>query len=298
MQKNEIKANIYAILGMAFWGLSFAWTQYLLDYYSPIIVILIRLTISTVFLFSFLMISRKIEKISFKLFWKFLLLSLFMPTLYFVGEHNGIKLTSSTTSALIISSIPIFMGVIAFVWTKEKLSKLNLLGLLISFVGVGFIVFENGFNLEGSLLGMIYLFMAVAAAVAYTMLLKDMSQKFNAIFIIALQNLIGIFYFLPFLYFENEVHIVINSQIVLYFLFLGVLCSSIAFIFYTLAVKHIGMARSEAYGNLIPMIAIFYAYYFLDEVFNIEKIIGILLILSGLVLSQLHLFSKRKSTVK
>ena len=131
---NEVKGNVYAFLGMSFWGLSFAWTQYLLGFYSPVIVILIRLIISTIFLFSFLMISRKMERISFKVFLKFLLLSLFMPTLYFVGEHYGIKLTNSTTSALIISSIPVFMGIIALVWVKEKLTKLNLLGLLISFI--------------------------------------------------------------------------------------------------------------------------------------------------------------------
>ena len=294
MEKKEVQGLLYAFGAMLLWGLSFAWSKLLLELYSPVIVIFFRLLISVLFLFAYLFLTQKIEKISLGDLKKFAVLSFFLPFLYFLGENYGIQLTTATTASLIIATIPIFIGIIAWVWFKEALTKLNMIGIFISFIGVGFIVYENGTDIHGSFAGILWLFLAVASAVIYTIFIRDMSQRYNAIYIIAIQNLFGLIYFVPLLFFEDKFEFEGGGIVIFYILALAILCSSFAYIFYVLAVKHIGMAKTEAFANLIPVIAALYSFFLLNEVFGLYKIIGILLVISGLFFSQMHNLKKKK----
>jgi drug/metabolite transporter (DMT)-like permease len=295
MEKREVHGLFYAFGAMLLWGLSFAWSKLLLELYSPVIVIFIRLLISVVFLFSYLIAVQKISKVNYRDLKRFALLSFFLPFLYFLGENYGIQLTTATTAALIIATIPIFIVLIALIWFKETLTLLNISGIFISFIGVGFIVYENSTGIHGSINGILWLFMAVASAIIYTIFIKDMSQRYNAIYIIAIQNLFGVIYFIPLLFFESDFEFAAAPRVIYYFLALAILCSSIAYIFYVLAVKNIGMAKTEAFANLIPVIAAVYSFFLLNEVFGVYKITGILLVISGLFFSQMHNLKKKKS---
>ena len=292
--KNEVKGGLYAMAAMLLWGLSFGWSKIVLESYSPVVTIFVRLSISAVFLFGYLLLSGKMVKIPWKDLLRFAVLSFFLPFVYFIGENYGIYMTSSTTAALIIATIPLFIAAIAWIWFDEPFSFLNILGFVISFTGVGFIVYENGFDIHGSFAGTLFLFLAVGSAVIYTVFIKDMSHKYDAIFIIAIQNLFGMIYFLPLLALEQNFVTTGGIKMVFYFLALAILCSSLAYIFYVLAVKYIGMAKTEAFANLIPVIAALYAFFVLGEVFGLFKMLGMIFVLVGLFLAQLHGL-KRKS---
>ena len=67
---------------------------------------------------------------------------------------------------------------------------------------------------------------------------------------------------------------------------LAVFCSTLAFIFYILAVKRIGVAKSSVFTNLIPIITALISYFLLDEKFTPLKIAGIIIVILGLVLTQ------------
>ncbi len=273
---------------MLLWGLSFGWSKTVLEFFSPVYTIFIRLSLSAAFLFAYLLLSGKLVKVPAKDLLRFAILSFFLPFIYFIGENYGIFLTTSTTAALIIATIPLFIAAIAWIWFDEPFSFLNITGFVVSFIGVGFIVYENGFDIHGSFAGMLFLFLAVGSAVVYTVFIKDMSHRYDAIFIIAIQNLFGLIYFLPLLAWEDGFVFAGGVEMVSYFLALAFLCSSLAYIFYVLAVKYIGMARTEAFANLIPVIAALYAFFVLGEVFGLFKLLGMGFVLVGLFLTQWH----------
>ncbi len=254
------KRNIYpygsVVIAMLFWGMSFVWTAIVLDYYQPVSIIAVRLFISTLFLFFWLKIFRRFQKIERKDYKLFLISALFNPFFYFLGENYGVKLTSPTVSAVMIAMIPLFAPIVAYFTLKEKLSRLNILGLIISFVGVLIILLKNDLTLEFSGWGIFALFFAVISAVGYAIFLKKLSQSYNPIFIIGVQNLIGFIYFLPIFFileFKQFITVVPSYEAIFSLIALAVFCSSLAFVAFTIATREIGVSKTNVFANLIPV---------------------------------------------
>lgn len=279
---------------MLFWGMSFVWTALLLRHYEPITIIILRLFLSCIVLFLWLKIFggfQKIKKSDYKLF---LISALFNPFFYFLGENYGIKLTSPTISAVMIATIPLFVPIAAYFALKEKITWINIIGLIISFGGVIIILFKNDFHFEFSRLGILALFFAVISAVGYTIYLKKLTARYNPIFIIAIQNLLGFIYFLPIfipLEFKTFISIKPNTEMIVSMLALAVFCSSLAYVGFTIAMRDIGVSRANVFANLIPVFTGIFSYFVIGEELNTQKIMGIILVVAGLFFSQIKKYS-------
>ena len=160
-------------ISMLLWGMSFVWTAIALRYYQPITIIFLRLIFSTLVLYIYLKIAGIKIHINRKHFKLFLFSALFNPFFYFLGENYGVKLTSPTISAVFIATIPLVAPIGAWLFLKEKMSRLNILGLIISFGGVLILLLKNDFSFEFPLTGAGALMFAVLSAVIYTIFLKN-----------------------------------------------------------------------------------------------------------------------------
>lgn len=279
---------------MLFWGMSFVWTAILLKSYEPITIITLRLLISTLVLLLWLKLSglfQKIQRSDYKLF---LISSLLNPFFYFIGENYGVKLTSPTVSAVLIATIPLFVPVAAWFTLREKLSWLNILGLMVSFAGVLIILLKNDLSFEFSSRGILALMFAVFSAVGYSIYLKRLTLRYNPIFIIAIQNLLGLSFFTPvFLAFEWSAFISVTPDYEMIFslLALAVFCSSLAYVGFTIATRDIGVSRANVFANLIPVFTGIFSYFVIGEELGIQKIVGILIVIAGLSVSQLRRYT-------
>jgi drug/metabolite transporter (DMT)-like permease len=292
MTKGNRKIYIYfvAVLAMLFWGMSFVWTSIVFKYYSPVTTVFLRLLISTALMFPGLKLFRKIEKIKKGDLKLFLISSLLNPFLYFVGESYGLKYSSPTISAAFISLIPLIIPVVAFFTIKEKLPKLSIAGLIISFGGIMMMLINKDMSLNATPAGIAFLSLAVLTAVWYSILLKKLTTRHSSFFIIAVQNLIGAIYFLPvFLIFELHDFIEVrpNFELAGSLLSLAVLCSSLAFVFFAMSTKEIGVSKTGMLTNLIPVFTAVFSYIILDEYFSVNKIAGMVIVIIGLFISQI-----------
>lgn len=279
------------MLSMLLWGMSFVWSTIVFRYYSPISTVFLRLVISFLLLYSGMKLFRKAEKIKKEDYRLFLLSALFNPFLYFIGESYGLKLSSSTKSAVIIATIPLFTPMVAYFTLKEKLTSLNIAGMIVSFGGIIIMIFDRSFNLNASPVGILLLLFAVATAITYTMILKKLSSKYSAINIIATQNLVGAFYFLPlFLIFDLNHFFLVkpDAKLIGSLLSLAVFCSSAAYILYTIALREIGVSKTNLFSNLIPVFTAIFSFFLLEEEFNLQKISGMAIVIIGLYLSQIR----------
>ena len=289
MKNLRIPAFAYALIAMVFWGLSFIWTSLLLKYYQPVTIILFRLIISSGFLFLILHFFRLKEKIARKDIVLIFGSALFNPFFYFLGENYGLKFSSPIISSVIIATIPVFSPVIAYLTLKEKLTMINLAGIGISFAGVLVMLITRNLTFETDIRGIICLFGAVIAALFYSVLLKKLTARYSALTLIAYQNLIGIFYFLPlFLIFELPAMntITLNWEIISSWLLLAIFASSIAFVFFAHSVKLLGVSKSNIFSNLIPVFTALFSYFILSESITLQKIAGIVLVIGGVYLSE------------
>ncbi len=275
---------------MICWAFSFVWVKVAYESFGPITTVFLRLIISAVLLFVFLIISRRLTKIKKEDYKLILLLSFFEPFMYFMGESFGMQLVSSTLAAVIISTIPLFATLFAFLFLKERITPLAIIGMAISFFGVGTMIFENGFELKASLLGILLMFVAVLSTIGYSLTLKKVAEKYSPVNIIAYQNFVGIFMFLPFFmmweYKEvQEATLTSNSWWAI--IQLAVFASSLAFILFTKALKNLGVTKSNMFINLIPVFTAIFAWWLRGDVIDGQKAIGIVIVVSGLFVSQI-----------
>jgi drug/metabolite transporter (DMT)-like permease len=292
MRAKNFKVYASAMFAMVFWALSFIWYKEVLILYRPVSLVLMRLIISSILLFVVTLSLGKLNKLHLSDLKFFLVLTFFQPFLYFLGESYGVNLVLSTVASVIISIIPLLTPLAAYLVLKERITFMNFIGLLVSFLGVAIVIFHQGFDLDNvSPIGVAYLFLAVIAAIGYALLIKRLSARYNVFSIVTYQNTLGIFFFLPLFFildFNEFVTIIPTREVVFSLLKLGIFASTFAFVFFTYAIKNLGVTRANVFTNTIPVLTAIFAYYLLGEVITPVKIAGIIVVVVGLFLSQVR----------
>ncbi|GAP67686.1 threonine/homoserine efflux transporter RhtA [Bacteroidales bacterium 6E] len=280
-----------ALLAMIFWSFSFVWVKVAYQAYGPLTVVLLRLVISVVLLFSFMFIIRRLQFIAKKDIGIFVLLAFFEPFLYFMGESYGLLYVSSTVAAVIVATIPLLAPISAYYFFKERLSLMNVIGLAISFLGVCLVILNDDLSFSASPLGVMLEVLAVIAAIAYSTVLRKLAFRYNTFTIISYQNLFGIIMFLPFwLVFESRDFIAtpFHREAFTSIILLSVFASSLAFIFFTYSVRNIGINRSNTFINLIPVFVAIFAWFVLGDKLSGQAATGIAIVIAGLFLAQVR----------
>lgn len=295
MPKPSIAGNstpvyyLFAVLSMLFWGLTFVWFTIAVKYYEPITIIFIRLVLSSSLLFAFMFGFKKNEPIHKSDFKWFALLAVSQPFMYFLGESFGLKFVSPTISSAIIATIPLFASIAAVLFVREKAGWLTWFGILVSMFGIMLMLFNRDFSLNAAPKGVALLFLAVFSAVVYSVLVKKLTHKYSALTIISYQNILGALYFLPlFLIFDfnHFIQVIPNRELVLAILQLAVFGSCLAYLFFIMAVAKLGMVKTNVFTNLIPVFTAISAYFVVSEIFTLQKVAGVLLVVSGIMVSQ------------
>lgn len=290
---------VYGIvfMSMVFWAMTYVWYKIVFKELGPISVMTIRLVFSAVFMLVFSIITNKLTIPHKSDIGWFILLSFFQPILYFLAESHGVQLVSPTIAAVIISTIPVFTPFATFLFFKERISLFNTLGVVLSFVGVLAVVLGKELQFTGSVMGIVLLFIAVFAAVGYGIIVMRLTNKYNAFTIISWQNLFGGVFFLP-LFFIFDWHAFLGAnftkEIVLNLIYLSLFGSSLAYVFFTYAIKNLGLVKASMFTNIIPVITAIFAFVMLGHTIDYVKGIGIGIVLLGLFMSQSNRLAKSK----
>lgn len=291
-------AYIAIILSMIFWGISFVWTKELLNANFPVFLILTtRLLISSILMFTTFFLLHKLEKIQKKDIYKFLLLSFFEPFLYFVGENFSMHYVDASFAAIMIALLPIVNPIALYIFNKEKIGWNLLFGVIISIVGITIMSINPEGQITISWQGVLLLLLAVFAGAGYTIILSRLIHKYSPITITTYQNIIGIFYFLPcLLIFDlGKISSVAWSiEAIISLILLAVFCSSGAFMLYSYGAKIISVLKVSVFTNAIPVVTIIVAVILGQEQFSIPKILGIVIVVLGLLLTQFGFNKKKK----
>jgi drug/metabolite transporter (DMT)-like permease len=276
-------------LAMVFWGITFVIFKYANESFDPIAIIFTRLLISIVFLFSFGYLSGRMMRFRKGDFKWFLLMAMFEPFIYFLGEAFGLSMVSPTMAAIIVSTIPLFVPIAAYFLLKERLSLVNIIGLLISFAGVIMVVMASEGRLAGNFKGIMLMFVAVFGAVGYTIIAKRLLDHYNGIFITAWQSLLGLFFIAPFFLTFELPHLdlsAVSPRSIWALIYLGVFGSGICFILFAVGIRELGASKANVYANLVPVVTAIVSFFLLKEAMPVMKVAGIVVVLAGLMLSQ------------
>jgi drug/metabolite transporter (DMT)-like permease len=289
MSRSRSWVYLLVILAEIFWGITFVAFKYANQSFRPISIVTFRLAVSLIFLFGFALLFKRLKRIQRGDLKWFLFLALSEPFFYFLGEAYGLTRVSATVGAVIISLIPLIVPFASYYLFREKLTFMNYIGLGISFGGVLLVVLVRSGGISADMKGVLLMFIAVLSAVAYTMIVKMMADRYNPITITAYQSLYGLIMFIPLFLILELPHldlsrVTTNSLIAVGYL--GVFGSGICFILITIGIRELGAARANIFGNLIPVVAAIVSFILLKESMPLLKILGIFLVIVGLFLSQ------------
>ncbi|MBN2729484.1 MAG: DMT family transporter [Bacteroidales bacterium] len=256
---------------------------------DPATLVFIRLILAAASLQIYLRIVGKIQKIRKEDLKWFLILAIFEPFFYYIGESNGLDHVSPTLGAIIIATIPIFTPFVMSVFYKEKLVRGNLLGIILSFIGVLLVVLNDQYQLDASIKGVLFMFFAVMSALGYTVIIKRLVVKYNSYTIVAYQTLLGAFLYLPLWYFTDRSNIFevnFNPELILYIVALALLSTTVAYILFSTGIRELGAVKSNIFANLIPVFTAVMAVLAGIEELPLKKLAGVLIVIAGVYLAQ------------
>jgi drug/metabolite transporter (DMT)-like permease len=279
---------------MFLWGGSFVLTKHLLIDFHPISIIFIRCVISSIIFAGFcIIVYKKAFKFAKKDLKYFIGLAFFEPFIYFLFETYSLQLCDASVVSVIIATIPLFVALMAVFIFNEKLSKLNFFGIFLSISGIVIMLWNNFTDADFSFLGVFLAFGAVFSTIGYNFFLRKLTHSYSPIIIITWQNILGMIAFLPLFILVNNTETLLfefqalgDIKNLSFMLILAILCSTVAFILYIDAMRTLGIARTNIFINLIPVMTVIIAFYVLHEAITISKILGIIVVIVGIFLVQ------------
>lgn len=302
MKNKGIIVHIAGVIAMIIWGLSFIWSSQTYKSLNPTATIFLRLVIATAFFSAILFSFRLNEKIRREHLKLFAIAALFEPFLYFIFEGYGLIYTSPIISSAIIAMIPLVTPVAAAIFLKERLSAMNIVGLIVSFTGVIVMLLNKDMEFSASPLGIMFLFLTVLVAVGYSIALIKLTHLYKPMTVTWMQNIIGMIYFIPLVFIMEKFMPSDFGNVRAYIVplvCLGIFCSAIAYALWAYAYSKLGASKANVYTNLIPVFTAIFSYIILifnrDNMdisdieayeLNVQKIAGIALVVGGLFLSQ------------
>lgn len=302
MKNKGIIVHIAGVIAMIIWGLSFIWSSQTYKSLNPTATIFLRLVIATAFFSAILFSFRLNEKIRREHLKLFAIAALFEPFLYFIFEGYGLIYTSPIISSAIIAMIPLVTPVAAAIFLKERLSTMNIVGLIVSFTGVIVMLLNKDMEFSASPLGIMFLFLTVLVAVGYSIALIKLTHLYKPMTVTWMQNIIGMIYFIPLVFIMEKFMPSDFGNVRAYIVplvCLGIFCSAIAYALWAYAYSKLGASKANVYTNLIPVFTAIFSYIILifnrDNMdisdieayeLNVQKIAGIALVVGGLFLSQ------------
>ena len=298
MNARKILPYLLVTLAVAMWGVSFVLTKAIFNsdaHYTATIIVFFRLLFSVVIFVPILFIVRKVRKVEKGDLKYFLGLALMEPFVYCLCENTGLQYISSGLASMIIGLIPVFVPLGMLIAYKERLSPMNIVGGLVSLLGIATMILGSGASLGSELRGIFLLFTAVFITVFYSLILNKIVDKYPPITITVYQNVIGIVYFLPLLFFNipNLQAIHFTASAVGCIAALGVGCSTLSYVFFYYGIRRMGASSVFVFSNATPVFTMIFACAIGQESLTLLKVAGMVVAITGVSIAQI----KRKSNV-
>ena len=293
------------VVSMIFWSVSGIAIKHALTVLPPLTLIVMRFTPGVLLMLLVGLICRKSELFALqRVRWRdlplFVCAGFCQPFLYYLLEVFSFRaLNSPTIAEALLSTSPLLAPLFAAVLLRERVTRNNMLGIIISTVGMLLLILVGGRNFAiGSYWGILLAFAAVSAAIMDTIIIRKIPEHYNPLTIIFYAQLVSLLFFYPlWLWKEGTMPMcnVLNMmhdgdvQVALGCVaYLTVFASVIAFILFCYALRKVGVTQANAFNNIRPAFTAIWMLLFFGEQMPIAKWIGMVLIIFGLFVCQMQ----------
>lgn len=279
-------AVILLILANLFWAGNYICGKYVIKVMEPIQINFLRWFLAAVILFP---LSQIIEKPNWKVIWKdwkiLLVLSIFGIIGYNVLLYEALSFTTPLNAALINSVNPAMIAIFAAWFLREKMSKINVLGLIVSLLGV-LLVLTNGdilkvFSINYNV-GDLLMLLVITSWTFYTLLNKRI-KSLPPIGATAVTVTFSLLLMLPF-FIHSHFSWSFTPAMTYSILYLALFPSVGSLVFWNCAVPVVGASRAGIFMNLITVFTAIMSI-LLGNGINLFQIIGGIVVIFGVYLT-------------
>lgn len=283
-QGSLIWFHIGAIFTIIAWGCSFVATKVLLENgFNPTEVYVYRTVLA--YLLVLAINHGRILSNSLRDELLFVACGLSAGSLYFIAENTALNYTLVTNVSLIGSLSPILTALLlGAVYKNDRPNRYVYIGSLIALVGAGFVIFNSSLDVSVNPLGDLLAFGGAMSWAVYSLVLRKLNAFYSVMFITRKTFFYGMLTALPFLAAEpyhTPLSALLQWNVILNFLFLGVFCSMLAFIIWAWVNKGLGAVKAGNYLYFQPVVTMVASALILSERVTIIGYIGCALILFG-----------------
>jgi drug/metabolite transporter (DMT)-like permease len=293
------------VTAMLIWAGAGIAVKEVLIVFSPLTLIVLRFTLAVLLMLLVGLIFRRNEILGLQLVAKrdiplFLLGGLFQPFLYFIFEtYTYQSFASPTIAEAMLSTQPVLAPVFAFLLLRERVTRNNILGIVLSTIGMLLLLLvgSDSFSL-GSPWGILLAIVTVSMSVSYSVILRRIPTHYSSLSIVFYVQSFSLmlFYIVWMLmgeasaFMNNSTPLLHHSTQLLHsgiaVLYLAIFASVTAFVLFCYTVRKIGVTRANVFNNIRPVFTAMLMWLIFDEVLPIWKLIGIVIIIIGLFISQ------------
>ena len=225
----------------------------------------------------------------------FVLGGLFQPFLYFIFEtYTYQSFASPTIAEAMLSTQPIMAPILAFIILREKVTRNNVVGILISTMGMLLLLLVGANNFAlGNPWGVLLAIVTVSMSVGYTIILRRIPTRYSSLSIVFYVQLVAlVLFYAVWGVFDRQslqdtiVPLSADLSPVIAVGYLAVFASVTAFILFCYTVRQIGVTRANVFNNVRPVFTALLMWVIFDEKLPIWKWVGIIVIVIGLFISQ------------
>ncbi|MGD6901872.1 DMT family transporter [Bacillus infantis] len=285
MQGNRILSLWYALLAIAFWGVSFVSVKWLVDYLAPGALVSMRFMIAAIFLGCLLIIFKGSFYIKKEHFAHVFILSVLGVFIHQMVQASAMLTLDASAAGWMISFTPVFTSLLSFLFLSEKLSLLKIVGMIIAITGVLAISAENsGGTLQFSPgLGYFLLLFSTFNWAVYSILSKKFALPYSSLAVTFWKSLIGCLATLPFLLRNRGYELLYTLPLDgwLHLLFLGIFVSALGYWYWGKALEVLEATQVSVMMYLEPLFTLLAAILILGEKIPLYSSIGGALIILG-----------------
>jgi len=287
------KAELILLIVTFSWGLSFPLIKISLQFISPVLFVFIRFLI-TIVIFYFLF-RKKLDLKNFKKWEKGIILGFFL-FLGFALQTLGLKHTTASKSAFITGTALIVIPFAQYFILKTKPKTENIAGAVI--VMTGLYILSEAYFLKPNLGDVLTLFCAFCFAIHIVLLNRyTTADNFNYLafgqfLTMTVMSFIFMIVFEIFIY--DELFFIYNSTLFVTLLYTSIFSTLVSIILVTKYQQMTTPLRAGIIYNMESIFAVFFAFIILNEFLNFSQIIGAIIMITGLLISEFYSFIKFK----
>jgi drug/metabolite transporter (DMT)-like permease len=209
----------------------------------------------------------------------------------------GLNLTRAGTASVLLSATPIMTALLSAALGHERISRRAWIGAAATMAGIALVVGSGLSEEGGSIPGDLLMLGASASWALYTVGSRPLVERYGAMAMTTWTLAIGTFGVvligLPDVL-RTDLG-ALSPVLWLAIVYAGALSIGLAYLIWYYGVRQIGNTRTAIYSNLVPVVAMFVAWLWLNERPTATQIAGAAIIIAGVTLVQLRPRRRRMS---